>query len=61
VLKAYVITTGTIYALIVVAHIWRVAVEGTALLEERHFILLTVAAAGLSLWSFWLLRGIPKR
>jgi hypothetical protein len=60
-MKAYVITTGTVYALIVVAHFWRVAVEGTGLLKEHHFVLLTVAAAGLSLWSFWVLKAISKR
>ena len=55
-MKAYLITTGTIFGLIVVVHIWRIVVEGPALAKDPIFIMLTVAAAALSLWSLRLLR-----
>ena len=53
-MKAYVITTGVIFGLLTLVHIWRVT-------EERHlatdpwYILVTVAAAALCLWAFGLL------
>ncbi|HEV7776898.1 MAG TPA: hypothetical protein VGO76_08540 [Luteibacter sp.] len=59
-MKAYVITTGAIFALIVIAHVWRIAVEGPALAGSPIFILFTLAAAGLALWAWWVLRRLPR-
>jgi len=53
-MKAYVITTGAIFALITAAHIWRVISENPRLLGDPSFLLLTVAAAALAVWA-WLL------
>jgi len=55
IVKAYLITTGTVFALIVVSHIVRFATEGGAL-REPWLWLLTLLAAGLSFWAFSLLR-----
>ena len=55
-MKAYVITTGTIFGLITLAHIWRVIEEGSRLAREPWYILLTLAAAGLCLWAVRLVR-----
>ena len=58
-MRAYVITTGLVFALLVVAHIWRV-------MEERHlardpaFLLTTVVATALSLWAWRVVRRIPR-
>jgi hypothetical protein len=46
-MKAYVITTGTVFALVVAAHIWRAVAEGAALAKNPVFLLTTAAAAGL--------------
>ena len=43
----YVITTGVVFGLITLTHIWRLVVE-PHLLREPWFMLLTVAAAGLA-------------
>jgi hypothetical protein len=43
-MKAYLITTGTVFGLIVLAHLWRVFEEGAHLARDPVFILLTVAA-----------------
>jgi hypothetical protein len=59
-MKAYLIITGTVFGLIVLAHIWRVIVEGLHLAQDPVFILLTVAAIALSLWA-WLLLGRSSR
>jgi hypothetical protein len=59
-MKAYVITSGSIFGLIVVAHIWRVIEEGAHLATSPSYILLTAAAAGLSLWAWRVLRLLPR-
>ena len=59
-MKAYLAVTGTVFALITVAHIWRVAEEGSRLAAEPGFLLLTLAAAGLSIWAFRLLWRLPR-
>jgi hypothetical protein len=57
---AYVITSGTIFSLIVAAHIWRAVAEGPALVRNPVFILLTVAPAALALWAWRVLRTLPR-
>jgi hypothetical protein len=54
-MKAYLITTGTVFGLIVLAHIARVFAEGLRLATDPVFVLLTLAPAGLSLWAWCLL------
>jgi hypothetical protein len=58
--KAYVITTGAIFGLIVVAHVWRIVVEGPALAKDPTYILLTVAAGALCFWSWRVLKDLPR-
>jgi hypothetical protein len=59
-MKAYLITTGTIFGLIVVAHVWRVFKEGSRLAKEPVFVLLTIAAAALSFWAWRLFSRLPR-
>ena len=59
-MKAYLITTGTVFGLIVLAHMWRVFAESPHLATDPVFVLLTVAAAGLSFWA-WRLLGRARR
>jgi hypothetical protein len=49
-------TTGSVFGLIVAAHVWRVLEEGSHLATEPSFVLLTLAAAGLCLWACRLLK-----
>ena len=54
-MKAFLITAGTTFALLVVAHIVRIVVE-PRMASDPWFWLITVAAAALSLWAwrlFW--------
>jgi hypothetical protein len=55
-MRAYVMTTGVLFGLIAVAHVWRVFEEGAGLAADPFFILLTVAAAALCLWAWRLIR-----
>ena len=50
-MKAYVMTTGAIFALIVLAHVWRVISESRSLATDPFFLSLTAAAALLSIWA----------
>ena len=58
-MKAYAITTGTVFGLIVVAHIWRIVVEGFALAKDPVFVVVTVAAGVLLFWSLRVLKSLP--
>lgn len=55
-MKAYVITTGTVFGLLTLAHLWRIIEEGSQLVKDPWYVLITVAAAALCLWAGRLLR-----
>ena len=54
-MKAYLITTGTVFGLIVLAHIWRVLEEGPHLAKDPFYVAITVATAAFCLWACRLL------
>jgi membrane associated rhomboid family serine protease len=58
-MKAYVITSGAIFALITIAHIAHIAME-TRILREPFFLILTLLAAALSIWAFVVLRQVSN-
>ena len=55
-MKAYIITTGAIFALITIAHIVRLVLESTRVLTEPIFVLFTILSAALVIWAVALLR-----
>ncbi|HEY5913319.1 MAG TPA: hypothetical protein VJA21_22230 [Verrucomicrobiae bacterium] len=59
-MKAYVITTGTIFGLITLAHIWRAFAGGAHDAANPVFVLLTLLAAGLSIWAWRLVRASSR-
>jgi hypothetical protein len=54
-MKAYVLTTGFVFGLITVAHVLRMIAEGPQLLQDPGWVLITLIAAALCLWSVRLL------
>ncbi|HEY3582531.1 MAG TPA: hypothetical protein VGK82_18390 [Pyrinomonadaceae bacterium] len=58
-MKAYIITSGAIFALITIAHIVHIAME-THVLREPFFLILTLLAAALSIWAFVVLRRVSN-
>ena len=59
-MKAYVMTTGAVFGLLTLAHIWRVIEEEPHLATDPAYVLITVAAAALCLWAcrlIWIARG----
>lgn len=59
-MKAYVITTGVVFGLLTVAHIWRAIEEGMRPATEPWYVLITLAAAALCIWALRLLRRWPR-
>jgi hypothetical protein len=60
-MRAFFFTAGSVFALIVIAHIARIVAE-PRMAEDLWFWLLTIVAAGLSAWAwrlFWISRQ-PK-
>jgi len=55
-MRAYLITTAILFALIVVAHIARVFAESTAVMRDPWFVGLTLLAIGMCGWALRLLR-----
>jgi protein-S-isoprenylcysteine O-methyltransferase Ste14 len=55
-MKAYLITTGVLFGLITLAHLWRMIEESPQLAKDPFYILITVVAAALSVWAWRLLR-----
>jgi hypothetical protein len=58
-MKAYVMTTGTIFGLLVVAHIWRMIVE-RQVATDPFYITITLAAAAMRFWAWRVLRLSPR-
>jgi hypothetical protein len=59
-MKAYLLTTGSVFGLIVIAHVWRVFAESPALAKDPFFILTTLIGVSLCAWAFRLLRLVPR-
>jgi hypothetical protein len=58
-MRTYLMTTGILFAVLVLAHVWRAAAE-SSLARDPWFLLFTVLAAALSVWAFRLLRRLPR-
>jgi hypothetical protein len=48
-MQAYLITTGTVFAIIALLHIWEVIDRGHLMIEDPFVVLVT---AGLSIWAW---------
>lgn len=59
-MTAYLVTTGGIFALIALAHVWRI-IDEPDLASDPWFLLLTLAAGALSVWAVRLLRSAAGR
>jgi len=57
-MKAYVMTTGILFALLVVVHLWRAIEEGPGLAKDPWFLVITVIAGALSVWAWRVFRRL---
>jgi hypothetical protein len=49
-------TTGILFGLLTMAHVWRVVEEGRHLAADPWYVLITLATAALCVWAWRLLR-----
>jgi hypothetical protein len=57
--RAYVLTTGVVFGLLTLAHLWRLYVEGPRW-ADPWFLLFTVLGAAFCSWAVFLLRVSGK-
>ena len=55
-MKAYIITTGVVFGLLTVTHVWRALEEGARVAKDPFFVVITIIAASLCVWACRLLR-----
>jgi hypothetical protein len=60
-MRAYVITSGAVFGLITLAHVWRAVAEGPRVATNPWFVLITLATAALSFWAWRSLRSLDAR
>jgi hypothetical protein len=59
-MKTYVMTTGALFGLLTIAHIWRMIGENRQLATDPWFVLITATTAALCLWAVRLVRVSPR-
>jgi hypothetical protein len=55
-MRAYVVTTGVLFVLVVIAHAARLVAEGSGPLHQPIFVGATLAALAVCAWAVALLR-----
>ncbi len=59
-MKAYVATTGAVFGLLALVHLWRIIEEGHHLATDPWFALVTIVAAALCVWALRVFRRIAR-
>ena len=54
-MKTYVVATGLLFGLLALVHIWRM-VEERPLMTDPWYLLVTLAAAAMSVWAWRVVR-----
>ena len=60
-MKTYVIVTGLLFVLIVVAHVLRIFSEGIHVARDPWFLFTTLVSLGLCGWSWHLWRQLSRK
>lgn len=59
-MKAYLVTTGSVFTLLTGAHLWRMIQENHDLAQTPWYLAITATAAGLAAWAWVLLRRMAQ-
>jgi uncharacterized membrane protein len=51
-MRAYLLTTGILFGLLALVHVWRVIQERNSLAKDPWFLIITIVAAAFSFWAF---------
>ena len=60
-MRVYVATTGVLFALLAVLHVWRAVAESASLSRDPWYLVITLVAAALSIWAMLVLRRTAPR
>lgn len=59
-MRTYVITTGAVFGLLTLAHLWRIVGENPHLAADPFFVTVTALSAALCVWAALVLRKAAK-
>ena len=59
-MKTYLATTGTLFGLLTVAHLWRMLVAEPDMARDPWYLLITAISAVFCGWAVRLLRASPR-
>jgi len=59
-MKAYIITTGTAFGLLTLAHVARIFEEDVHLITQPVFLVTTVGSACICVWAILLLKKLKQ-
>ena len=59
-MKAYMVTTGTAFGLLTLAHVARIFEEGVHLIIQPVFLVTTVGSACICMWAIFLLKKLKQ-
>lgn len=60
-MRAYVVATGVLFGLIVIAHIARLVAEGTDAFRSPVFVVASLLAIGMVAWSVLVLLRLRRK
>ena len=55
-MRAYVMTTGALFGLLTLVHLWRMLGPERGLATESWYVVITFMAAGMSFWAWRVLK-----
>jgi hypothetical protein len=55
-MRGYIITSGTVFGLILLAHVAKAMAEGVSTLNDPWFVGSSIVAAALAVWAIRLIR-----
>ena len=58
--RVYLLTTGIVFGLLTVAHLWRVVGESASLARDPWYVLITAIAAAFCVWALLLYRRTAR-
>lgn len=59
-MRSYVLTTGVVFGLLTLAHLWRILEEGSRLMRDPFFVSITLIAGALCTWAVFVLRSSTR-
>jgi hypothetical protein len=59
-MKAYVVTTGCLFGLLTLAHIWRMIAEEGGLATNPWYVATTAGAAAMAVWAWRAARSASR-